>query len=294
MASCPKCGKKLKLTDIKPNCPHCNTNLLYYKIEERLEVDALNAEREHAHTQKKLDRAKAAMIGGPFAIARVVLLVLTICAFLLPLVKLSAIGPFFSETGEISKSFGAIELVTELMEFDFGALGLIGSPIVGNATLMFALSIVTVALALVSALLQLIFSFLSCSPKGFIRNVIFSVLGIVFSIASLVTFKMFLSSMETVLPGFMSGSIGVGIFVVIGMFVLVLALNIFIKAKDAVKVTYKPCYIGKDNMLFEDFVKIYGDKVIDLDMVVANADKFMKTKEEIAAERLAEAANVGK
>ncbi len=294
MASCPKCGKKLKLTDIKPNCPHCDTNLLYYKIEERLEVDALNAEREHAHTQKKLDRAKAAMVGGPFAIARIVLLVLTICAFLLPLAKLSAIGPFFSETGEISKNFGAIELVTELMEFDFGALGLIGSSIVGKTTLMFALSIVTVALAAVSALLQLIFSFLSCSPKGFVRNVIFSVLGIVFSIASLVTFKMFIASMETVLPGFMSGSIGVGIFVVIAMFVLVLALNIFIKVKDAVKVDYKPCYIGKDNMLFEDFVKIYGDKVIDLDMVVANADKFMKTKEEIAAERLAEAANAGK
>ncbi len=294
MASCPKCGKKLKLTDIKPTCPHCNTNLLYYRIEERLEVDALNAEREHAHTQKKLDRAKAAMIGGPFAIVRDVLLVLTICAFLLPLAKLSAVGPFFSETGEISKSFGAIELVTELMEFDFGALGLAGSSIVGTSTIMFAASIVTIALALLSALFQLIFSFLSCSPKGFIRNVIFSVMGIVFSVASIFTFKAFISNMDKVLPGFMTGSVGAGIFVVIGMFVLVLALNIFIKAKDAIKVEYKPCYIGKDNMPFEEFVEIYGDKEIDLDMVVENADKFMKTKEEKAAERLAEAANVGK
>ena len=294
MASCPKCGKKLKLTDVKPNCPHCNTNLLYYKIEERLEVDALNAEREHAHTQKKLDRAKAAMVGGPFAIARIVLLVLTICAFLLPLAKLSAVGPFFSETGEISKTIGAIDLVTQLMEFDFGALGLIGSSIVGTATLMFALSVVMIALAAVAALLQLIFSFLSCSPKGFVRNVIFSVLGIVFSTASIFTFSKFLSSMNEVLPGFMSGSIAFGIFVVIGMFVLVLALNIFIKAKDAVKVDYKPCYIGKDNMLFEDFAAIYGDKVITLDMVVENADKFMKTKEEIEAEKLAEAEALAK
>lgn len=292
MASCPKCGMKLKLTDIKPNCPHCNTNLLYYKIEERLEVDALNAEREHAHTQKKLDRAKAAMAGGPFAIVRDVLLVLTICAFLLPLAKLSAVGPFFSETGEISKTFGAIELVTDLMEFDFGALGLVGSKIVGGTTILFALSIVFIALALVMALLQLIFSFLSCSPKGFVRNTIFAVLGIVFSIGAIVTFSLFLTSMEKVLPGFMGGSIGFGIYVVIAMFLLVLALNIFIKVKDAVKVTYKPCYIGKDNMLFEDFVEIYGDKEIDLDMVIANADKFMKTKEEIEAEKLAEAASV--
>ncbi|MCQ2471108.1 MAG: zinc ribbon domain-containing protein [Clostridia bacterium] len=289
MASCPKCGEKLKLTDIKPNCPHCNTNLLYYKIEERLEVDALNAEREHAHTQKKLDRAKAAMAGGPFAIARDVLLVLTICAFLLPLAKLSAAGPFF----EASRTFTAIELVTELMEFDFGALGLMGSKIVGTATVFFALSIVTIALALVCALLQLIFSFLSCSPKGFIRNTIFAVLGVVFSVGSIVTFSLFIKSMEKVLPGFMNGSVGFGIYVVIAMFLLVLALNIFIKVKDAVKVEYKPCYIGKDNMLFEDFAAIYGDKEITLDMVVENADKFMKTKEEKAAEALAEAANVG-
>lgn len=291
MASCPKCGKKLKLTDIKPNCPHCDTNLLYYKIEERLEVDALNSEREHAHTQKKLDRAKAAMTGGPFAIVRDVILVLTLCAFLLPLAKLTAVNlPF---VGEASKSFGAIDLVTALMEFDFGAFGLIGSKIVGTTTLMFAISIVTIALALVIALLQLIFSFLSCSPKGFIRNTIFASLGLVFSVTSLVTFKLFVSNMEKVLPGFMKGSVGFGIFVVIGMFVVCLALNILIKMKDLVKVEYTPCYIGKDNMLFEDFVAIYGDKPVDLEMVVANADKFMKTKEEIAAEKIAEAAKVG-
>ena len=52
MAVCPKCGRKLKLTDIKPTCPGCGVNLLYYKIEERLEVDAINAELEHAKTQK--------------------------------------------------------------------------------------------------------------------------------------------------------------------------------------------------------------------------------------------------
>lgn len=292
-SACPKCGKTLKLTDIKPNCPHCDTNLLYYKIEERLEVDALNAEREHAHTQKKLDRAKAAMTGGPFAIVRDVLLVLTVCAFLLPLAKLQLIGPFFGDAGTISKSFGAIELVTELMEFDFGFFGLIGSDIVGTPVLMFALSIVFIALAAVAALLQLIFSFLSCSPKGFKRNVIFASIGIVCSVVATITFSIFASSIKKVIPD-VSGSIGFGIYIVIAMFLLVLGLNIYIEKKEAIKVEYKPCYIGKDNMLFEDFVEIYGDKEIDLEMVVENADKFMKTKEEKEAEKLAEAANAGK
>lgn len=72
MAVCPKCGRKLKLTDIKPTCPGCGVNLLYYKIEERLEVDAINAELEHAKTQKRVDRAKDAMFGTPLAIVRLV------------------------------------------------------------------------------------------------------------------------------------------------------------------------------------------------------------------------------
>ena len=39
VSQCPKCGRKLTLRDLKPQCPGCKTNLLYYKIEERLEVD---------------------------------------------------------------------------------------------------------------------------------------------------------------------------------------------------------------------------------------------------------------
>ncbi len=275
-STCPKCNRKLKLTDLKPTCPGCGTNLLYYRIEERLEVDALNAEIEHARTQKMMDRAKAAMIGGPFAIARDVLLVLVIVAFLLPLATLSASGPYF----ERETTYTAIELVTTLMEFDFGAIGLISSPIVGTTTILFAGSIVCVALAAVVALLQLIFSFLSCSKRGFGRNATFSILGIIFSIGAAVLFNMFISSMNEVLPGFMSGSVGFGIYVVAGMFAVVLALNIFIKVKGCVEVKYTPCYIGKEQMPFEDFVAKYGTDRVTLDFVMEHHDEFMTKKSE--------------
>ncbi|MBQ8228673.1 MAG: hypothetical protein IJZ88_06640 [Clostridia bacterium] len=277
MASlCPKCKRKLKLTDLKPTCPSCGTNLLYYRIEERLEVDALNAEIEHAHTQKMMDRAKAAMIGSPWAIVRDVLLVLVIASFLLPLANLTAVGPYF----ERDTTYTAINLVTTLMEFDFGVVGLIGSPIVGNATLYFAGSIVCVALALVVALFQLIFSFLSCSKRGFGRNVTFAVLGMVFSIGSSVLFNMFVDAMNEVLPGFMSGSVKFGIYVVAGMFALVLILNVLIKVKGLVKVEYTPCYIGKENMLYEEFVEKYGKDRVTFDMVMAHHDEFMVEKED--------------
>lgn len=277
MASlCPKCNRKLKLTDLKPTCPGCGTNLLYYRIEERLEVDALNAEIEHAHTQKGMDRAKAAMIGSPWAIVRDVLLVLVIVTFLLPLAQLSASGPYF----ERETTYTAINLVTTLMEFDFGVLGLLGSPIVGKATIFFAGSIVSVALALVMALFQLIFSFLSCSKRGFGRNVTFAALGICFSIGASVLFNMFIGAMNEVLPGFVSGSVGFGIYVVAAMFAVVLILNVIIKVKGLVKVEYTPCYIGKEHLLYEEFVEKYGKDKVTLDLVMAHHDEFMVKKEE--------------
>ena len=280
VSQCPKCGRKLTLRDLKPQCPGCKTNLLYYKIEERLEVDALNAEIEHAHTQKKMDRAKAAMVGSPLAIVRIVLLVLVIAAFMLPLAKLSAQGPFF----ESSTTYSAVQIVNSLMELDFGILSLVSSSVFGSSTLYLALSIVCVVLAALMALIELIVSFLSCSPKGFGRNVTLSVLGIIFSVAASVLFNMFLKSMTAILPGFATGSVGFGIYVVAGMFALVLLINIIIKARGGIKVDYKPCYIGKDHMLYEDFVKEYGVDRVTLDMVVEHADKFMKSKPEESQE----------
>ena len=61
-------------------------------------------------------------------------------------------------------------------------------------------------------------------------------------------------------------------------------INIIIKARGGIKVDYKPCYIGKDHMLYEDFVKEYGVDVVTLDMVVEHADKFMKAKPEESQE----------
>lgn len=45
---CPKCGGKLRVFDLKPECPHCGCNLMYYNMEARLEADAEKAEAEWA------------------------------------------------------------------------------------------------------------------------------------------------------------------------------------------------------------------------------------------------------
>lgn len=56
---CPKCHKKLKFTYIKQECPHCGADLVYYDLENRLEKDAEQAEREFEWIEIKLSVIKS-------------------------------------------------------------------------------------------------------------------------------------------------------------------------------------------------------------------------------------------
>lgn len=57
---CPKCDAKLGRFYFKQTCPKCGVNLMYYKLDERLEQDVENAQKEVRDLWlfvKKLDRA---------------------------------------------------------------------------------------------------------------------------------------------------------------------------------------------------------------------------------------------
>ena len=51
---CPKCEKKIRFTYIKQDCPYCGADLVYYDLENRLEKDAEQAEKEFEWVEKKL------------------------------------------------------------------------------------------------------------------------------------------------------------------------------------------------------------------------------------------------
>lgn len=58
---CPKCGAKISKFYFKQYCPECGVNLMYYKLDVRLEQDAENAEKEVRDMWlfvKKFDKAK--------------------------------------------------------------------------------------------------------------------------------------------------------------------------------------------------------------------------------------------
>lgn len=273
MAVCPKCGRKLKLTDIKPTCPGCGVNLLYYKIEERLEVDAINAELEHAKTQKRVDRAKDALFGTPLAIVRLVLLVLVVGMFFVPLATLHTAGPYFDNTTTLN----ALEIYNSVSDLDFDGLFVLAeSPLLKTSLIFLAVSGVTIVVSVVCALLELIFSFLSSSPHGFSRNIITASVGIVSAVASLITYNRFLENIKTVFDeSLISGSIGVGIYLVIAAFVLCIAINIVIKVKKH-PIKYSQSYV--DSIPYETFVEKFGVKKYDLESLEAIKDEMDKYK----------------
>lgn len=272
MDVCPKCGRKLTLFDLKPECPKCGVNLLYYNIEERLEVDAINAELEHARTVHKLNRAKAAMVGSVFTIIRIVLLAAVVGMFFLPLASIDITAPYIDK----AVSLNAIGLYNGISTLDFGALfTIMGSAVLGKSFVLYLISLVSIVLAALTALLELILSFLSCSKRGFARNMIFAVAGIVFTVVSIITFNMFISNITGILPGVINGSVGFGVYLVIAAFVLVLAINIIIKIKG-VNIQYQDVYV--DRIPYSLFVEKFGEEHFDLEKVEAIKDEMEKYK----------------
>ncbi len=62
MDKCPKCGKKLSLFYVKQTCKECGCNILHYNMEQRLEEDAIKAEKEFESLEKFLDKVTPSFI----------------------------------------------------------------------------------------------------------------------------------------------------------------------------------------------------------------------------------------
>ena len=139
MANCPHCGRKLRLTDWRPNCPDCGVNLNYYDANQRLLDESEKAEKEHALFQPKIDRAKAAYAGSRWAILRIVLTLLPVGALFLPLLK-----------GE-GVSANVITVYKKINETGLGAV--LGGALKDRVCLAAALLLVSAVMVIVSIVL---------------------------------------------------------------------------------------------------------------------------------------------
>ena len=237
MANCPKCGYKLRMIDIKAECPKCGVNLMYYNHQERLAEDADKAEEEHIRMQPKIDRIKFAFIGTKLSIVRLISLFIPIGMMFLPLAHVTVNMPYKTIDTDIS----VLNVVMDvLMEMDFGILFdmIGGSDLTRVAFITYLLSILFLLVAAVFAILNIPFDSVSCSPKGFKRNITLSSCGIGFTILSIVSFLVFNSQLSSTFGAMYSGNIGFGSFLVILGFVIIIVVNVLIK-KQNIPVKYK-------------------------------------------------------
>ena len=237
MANCPKCGYKLRMIDIKAECHKCGVNLMYYNHQERLAEDADKAEEEHIRMQPKIDRIKFAFIGTKLSIVRLISLFIPIGMMFLPLAHITVNMPYKSIDTDVS----VLNVVMDvLMEMDFGILFdmISGSALTRVAFITYLLSMLFLLIAAVFAILNIPFDAVSCSPKGFKRNVALSSCGIGFTVLSIISFLVFNSQLTSTFGAMYSGNIGFGSFLVILGFVAIIIVNVLIKKKN-VPVKYK-------------------------------------------------------
>lgn len=256
-ATCPKCGGKLKITDWRPECPHCGVNMVYYGMEERLLLDADKAEAEHARTQPRIDRLKASFIGSKLAIARIVFSLIPIAGLLLPLAKFSFEAPFAAVDSSVN-AISIYNLIASHLDFD-ALLSMLGSDVFGATFIFFAVSIVCLLLSVVGIVVHLLLLTLACAPKGKQRNMTLGIINIVLPVISCVMFFLFSNNITALFPSVVkTSSIGFGIFVYIGLLVVSLVID-WLTFKKGIDVKYKPCFVG--NIPADEYFKLVEDGI---------------------------------
>ncbi len=84
MATCPNCGKKLHIYNIKAECKACGANIPNYNWEQRLEEDNELAEKKFQSFYRTMNMFSYSMWGTKLRIVRIILSFLPAIGYILP------------------------------------------------------------------------------------------------------------------------------------------------------------------------------------------------------------------
>lgn len=206
--------------------------------------DADKAEVQHYYFQKKIDRLKASFAGSKLAVARIFTSILPIAALFLPIVNCNFSSPLPEKSGNLS----VLDIYNMFGDIDFGAV-LNG---ISDGGMLFAASVVLFLLSVILILVHLILLTLACSPKGKQRSYILNIL--MFSCSTISALCFALSPSDS----FAHGSLGIGTYLYIALFVLNFAVEIIIYRKG-IEVHHKQCYVG--GIPIEEYFKMVEDGI---------------------------------
>ncbi len=238
MANCPKCGAHLKFTDWRPECPKCGVNMIYYGMEEQLLHDAEKAEAEHAVFQKRMDRMKASLIGGPLQIARIVCAVIPVAGLFLPLALLKLGEAPYMQARDVSVNvLTIVNYISNLLDVN-GLMAMMKTGILGRTFQYYAVSIIALLLCVVLGLFAFFRLICSAKRKSCVKNVVISALQLLLLCAGVFAFGRFSSGISYIFPSFISASLGFGIYVYALLHLPKLIIDLIFAIKP-MKVRYK-------------------------------------------------------
>ena len=284
MAQCPKCGKKLKLTDISQFCPACGVNMRFVNFEENFYNEAKIAELSQANMHVKIKHLKASYIGSRLTIARLVVMLFPLIGLLVTSGSFTLTLPYKSATYQ----FGVLGVVNLLMEgggFSTEGLmylfGMSGSQIDAAAFSALRAAVCSFVAVLLIAVLILFVSLLCfISYKNMQKiNVVLAGLGIITSVAVAVLIGRFVSAAQNSVM--LSGKNGYGFIVYILTFAAVLVVNLLLWIKG-IPVVYDE---GMEERA-EIYKKVKAGE-IDIDTLpqpIVETEETRKIDEEIAKE----------
>lgn len=188
-STCPNCGKKLHIWNVKAECSACGVSIPNFNWQERLEEDNIRAEKQFTVFNKTMNRIAYSIWGTKLRIARLILTFLPAVGFILPWAVLKSDGASFdlsiiSFSGNKSlidfftSFFGNINLYITNMKFEsFGGaltLGVLGY-------ILFVLSALLIVIAF-------FLNIIMCKRPKTKSTVVFDILSIAASVASVVCF----------------------------------------------------------------------------------------------------------
>ena len=273
MSKCPKCGRKLRLTDISQFCPGCGVNMRFYNFEENFIREAKLAEM--------LRNLRYSFSGSRLVTAKLIVMLLPLLSLLIPSGNITISLPFVTSEAHFG-ILGIVNIVTGgslNYIFEMCSSAVAGAEFTALRNALFGL--VAVALLSVFCFLFSFFGFISIRNMQKITTVT-AALGIIATVADIVLISVFKSAAAGSV--ILTGSLGFGLVVTALMFVAVFTVNLLLW-KNGIHPVYDEGV--------EERVRIYKEvkagriNIDDLPQPVVETEATRKIDEAIAKEEAA-------
>lgn len=190
MANCPNCGKKLPWWYIKAECNKCGVSIPNYNWIERLEEDNINAEKSFEVFYKTINRIQYSLFGTKLRIARLILTFIPAFAFLFPWAAVTGNTNSF-DLALLSFSGGksAINVITQLFNNSSLLLDNIKFENYSGPVTFITLSVIFYFLTILFIVFAFLLNIIKCAKPKTKSTVVFDIISIAFSVASVVLFS---------------------------------------------------------------------------------------------------------